>query len=112
MAEQRASSHDLSPGLRGFLNLIDNSRTTEEIQQIPRSWVEDDNMTIDQMWERYQSKLKTRLLDSENSAEALTFTPAMAERETQSRRGVISKWLKKPARKFWKTIREIFKRER
>lgn len=120
MEEGTAGSSDLSTGMRGFIGYIDNTQSYDDIQKLPKSWHEDDDTSIDKMWERFNSQPKAGTTDGEIGDGEVTSTQEEVEvgeratppRGTRRQRGVISKWLKKPARKIWKTIREIFKRER
>lgn len=122
MPEQSTQSENacpnLSPGLRGFLDLIDNAQSYDDIQKIPRSWHEKDDTSIDEMWECFNSQQKKGTTNGETAIDAVTFKKDEAEIKEGAipkrmfQRGYILKWMKKPARKGWKTIWGIFRCER
>lgn len=104
----------LSIGLRGLLDLIDNAKSYDEIQKLPKPWHEKNETSLDEMFQRYISQPKNGTANGETTTEAITSTQrkvAMKERGT-SQRGVISRWLKVPASKIWQTIRGVFKCKR
>lgn len=105
---------NLSPGLRGFMDFIDRAKSGDELRQLPKSWLQNSETSIEEMWEQFPSDLKYGSANGEAAIDATSSTQEDSEeRETViSNTGVISEWLKKPAKRIWRKIRRIFRRER
>ena len=105
---------NLSMGLRGLLDLIDNAKSYDEIQKLPKPWHEKKETSLDEMYAWYIAQPKNGTANGETTTEAMPSAQrkvAMEERGT-SQKGLISKRLKIPAIKIWQTIRGVFKCKR
>ncbi|MCJ1467543.1 hypothetical protein MMC07_006168 [Pseudocyphellaria aurata] len=108
----RDSPSDLSPGMRGFMNFIDRAKSWDELQQLPKSWLQNGETSIEELWEQFPCHLKNGTANGRAAINATTTTREDIEKgETEiSNSGVISEWLKKPAKRFWRKIWGIFRR--
>lgn len=98
MTESQCTGSELSRGLREFSAIIDNTTNIEDLARLPRTWQQDPSLDLDTI---YDGWLKER----EDGMEA----GISVQREVIAPFEAITRWIKKPARKIWKTLRAVFK---
>lgn len=106
------TGNGLSQGANELYAELDNATTAEQIRQMPQCWHEHPDMSLDEINNEYKKRRQAEAAGGKGTIETATSVQQNTEEQTHPQRGVISKCLKWPSCKIWKTIRGIFRHER
>ena len=106
------TGNGLSQGANELYAELDNATTAEQIRRMPQCWHEHPDMSLDEINEKHKKRRQAEAASGKGTIETGPSVQQNTEEQTHPQRGVISKWLKRPARKIWKTIRGIFRHGR